>query len=74
MYYLRSRYYQSDLERFINADLLIEANLFNYSNCQPVNMVDNNGFDAVWITDTAMFSHASLLIQNKHGKSHKRGK
>ncbi len=50
MYYLRSRYYYPELQRFIGADALLGKigkllahNLFFYGNNNPVVMVDNHG-------------------------------
>lgn len=50
LYYLQSRYYDSAMGRFINADAfattgqgLIGNNMFAYCNNNPVNLVDHNG-------------------------------
>lgn len=36
MYYLRSRYYNPELGRFINADTIIRGNLFSYCKSSPI--------------------------------------
>lgn len=57
-YYLQSRYYNPDMCRFLNADdtemLLTHAvdvigiNLFSYSNNNPINMLDKDGYSPLW--------------------------
>ena len=54
MYYLQSRYYNADWGRFVNGDdtdilqleqgQLLEANLFAYCANNPINMIDEDGF------------------------------
>ncbi|MDT8716237.1 RHS repeat-associated core domain-containing protein [Clostridium sp. 19966] len=62
LYYLQSRYYNSDWGRFINADgdigvqgNLLSHNLFAYCKNNPANGVDSEGFSALsvfgWIID-----------------------
>ena len=43
LYYLRSRYYNPSMCKFINSDSLLSANLFAYCNNHPVLCVDSNG-------------------------------
>ena len=50
MYYLKSRYYDPDLGRFINADVVVGSvgqtmgmNLYAYCKCNPINLVDEDG-------------------------------
>ena len=43
LYYLRSRYYQPSFGRFLNADTLVEKNLFIYCSNSPVIKVDTSG-------------------------------
>ena len=43
MYYLRSRYYNPEFGRFINADTIIRGNLFSYCKSSPIAYVDYNG-------------------------------
>lgn len=52
LYYLRSRYYSSDMGRFINADVQISVyqqigcgNIFCYCNNSPTIKIDNEGFE-----------------------------
>ena len=47
-YYLRSRYYNANRGRFINADSVFDSiNLFNYCENTPVNRVDENGCSSI---------------------------
>ena len=43
LYYLRSRYYNTEWDRFINADIIIRGNLFAYCKANPVAYSDQNG-------------------------------
>ena len=45
LYYLRSRYYRPELYRFVNADALINPNLFGYCGNNPICRVDSSGCD-----------------------------
>ena len=45
LYYLRSRYYNPDWGRFINADSLVKGNLYCYCSNNPIGHVDPNGRD-----------------------------
>ena len=58
MYYLQSRYYNSELGRFINTDGLVGVtgellthNMFAYCLNNPVNMIDPSGFLCTSATD-----------------------
>ncbi len=44
LYYLRSRYYKSKWNRFLNADSLVRENLFCYCRNNTIIKVDRNGF------------------------------
>lgn len=46
LYYLRSRFYNPDLGRFINADALHYGNAFAYCRNSSVCRLDKNGFDS----------------------------
>ncbi len=57
MYYLKSRYYDPDLGRFINADAEVGSvgetmgmNLYSYCKCNPINLSDENGNWPSWAT------------------------
>ena len=73
-YYLKSRYYDPETGRFINADIYCDTmsnifgtNMFTYCNNNPVNQIDPEGTDAMWLQfpDGANgFGHTSLLIQD----------
>jgi RHS repeat-associated protein len=77
-YYLQSRYYNPELERFISKDdpsnnpgtNCIEDNLYDYCKNNPTNQQDSNGQDAIWIEASKnveildhAYGHTSLLIQ-----------
>ncbi len=53
LYYLRSRYCNLDVGRFINADTLIDDNIFRYCYSNPTNCYDPSGKDTIqeWDTD-----------------------
>ncbi len=65
-YYLQSRYYDSNICRFINADSaiylnkdsLIGINLFSYCKNDPINMMDINGKEAV----LSIYAIAKIII------------
>ena len=78
LYYLQSRYYDPKTGRFINADILIDANtgsplstnMFAYCENCPLYKIDTNGKDAWWIQSPSSANyagHTSLLIQEKPG-------
>ena len=58
MYYLQSRYYDPQISRFINADIVLDAeyvigfNLFTYCRNSPINAIDESGCLTVEITQT----------------------
>ena len=70
LYYLRSRYYNPCVQRFVNADIAMHRSLFTYCCNTPVNCFDNDGYDAIWITDTDGIGHSSVLIQDATGNWH----
>ncbi len=43
LYYLRSRYYNTEIKRFLNSDSYILGNLYSYCTKNPVNYYDPNG-------------------------------
>ena len=47
LYYLRSRYYNPEWGRFVNADSLIRGNLFAYCNNNPVIQKDESGRSSI---------------------------
>ena len=49
LYYLRSRYYSYQFCRFLNADSLLNRNLFLYCHNEPVRFVDINGKSEITI-------------------------
>ena len=56
LYYLKSRYYDPETGRFINADIYCDTmsnifgtNMFTYCNNNPVNQIDPEGTDAIWL-------------------------
>ena len=49
LYYLRSRYYNSVWQKFVNADSLIKGNLFSYSLNNPGVLSDADGKEAALV-------------------------
>lgn len=43
LYYLRSRYYNPEWKRFVNADVIMEGNAYSYCNDNPCNLTDDEG-------------------------------
>ena|GEM_PF-5675897 len=74
LYYLKSRYYDSDTGRFINADAIeiLQAtkydtnglNLFMYCNNDPINHVDHSGFIPVNTNLLRNLTNSSLLTRS----------
>ena len=75
LYYLQSRYYDPITGRFLNADVycntgnsVLSTNMFTYCNNNPVNQVDPEGTDAMWLqfSDAVKgLGHTSLLVRDK---------
>lgn len=53
LYYLRSRYYNSVWQKFVNADSLIKGNLFSYSLNNPGVLSDADGKEAALVQEWA---------------------
>ncbi|MBQ7247436.1 MAG: RHS repeat-associated core domain-containing protein [Lachnospiraceae bacterium] len=76
LYYLQSRYYDPEIGRFLNADagvfsnqMLQGLNVFQYCKNNPINMLDSNGFDAIWIqegNEARGMGHSGLLVQDEN--------
>ena len=77
LYYLQSRYYDPQAQRFISPDVYISTgqgiigyNMFAYCNNNPVNMIDLFGCDAIWIQEKNSAKgqgHSGLIVQNENG-------
>jgi len=74
LYYLKSRYYDAAIGRFINADGLNYLgangdlgtyNLFAYCSCNPINMSDSSGKWPQWIKDAANWVDDNILQPTK---------
>ena len=73
-YYLRSRYYDPENHRFINADciakteyLSISTNVLVYCLNSPVYCIDSSGTDAIWLQErdsAASMGHSGLMVQD----------
>ena len=62
LYYLRSRYYNNNCCRFINADSIINTNIFSYCKNEPVQYYDTNGRECSKCTDgVGRFSYIYYL-------------
>jgi len=74
LYYLRSRYYNVEENRFLSADegiivsnKLMTGNMYAYGKNTPICIEDSEGTDAYWLTDIDNvygFGHTSLLIED----------
>ena len=69
LYYLRSRYYDPDVGRFINADVyantgigLLGTNMFAYCNNNPINMIDKDGEAAINVIFAAVGGIVGWLL------------
>ena len=51
MFYLNNRYYVSHISRFLNADHLVDVNLYAYCLNNPVNRIDTNGTRSKFIPE-----------------------
>ena len=79
LYYLNSRYYDSNTGRFISADeyvytgqALLGANMFAYCLNNPVNYIDDEGTDAIYVANYGysgliIVGHALLYYQDDSG-------
>ena len=68
LYYLRSRYYRPEWCRFVTSDQIIKRSLFCYSDNTPINKIDTNGRDAIWLQErnSAFYQgHSGLLAQDE---------
>lgn len=82
MYYLQSRYYDPSVGRFVNADEAeiicesefdVHCNLFEYGNNSIINLIDPDGYDAVFVLDHTDYGlpiagHAVLCFEDRNGK------
>ena len=78
LYYLKSRYYDPETGRFINADIYCDTmssifgtNMFTYCNNDPVNQIDPEGMDAIWLQNPDAVDilfwkagHTSIMLQD----------
>ena len=79
LYYLRSRYYNPEWSRFVNADCFIEYetqisshNIFAYCRNQPINCIDSNGTFVFVLTtgleDIILFSDYDTQYDQNNSK------
>ncbi|MBO4261711.1 MAG: RHS repeat protein [Clostridia bacterium] len=81
LYYLQSRYYDPQTQRFISPDSYVSTgqgivgnNMFAYCNNNPANMIDLFGEDAIWLQERLSvnilgntYGHSGLMVQAKDG-------
>lgn len=60
LYYMRARYYQPELRRFLGEDPIWNKNLFAYVEGNPIRLIDPFGLDAE--SSVAQFFHTGHLI------------
>ena len=70
LYYLRTRYYKSVIERFINIDKflflnLFEINCFSYCASNPINLNDANGTATYNRTKAVEYAHNWAFARNR---------
>ena len=65
LYYLRSRYYNPQWGRFVNADCLPVRNLFLYCSNSPLRLIDSNGTEdgPTYLSATPTVGE---VLQNRH--------
>ena len=51
LYYLRSRYYNSNSNRFISSDSITINNIYSYTHNCPINGLDLDGYETKWVYD-----------------------
>lgn len=76
--YLRARYYQPAVGRFLTRDTYtgeeddpLSLHLYTYCGNDGVNAWDPSGHDAIWLNSNKSasgFGHAAVLIKNSHNK------
>lgn len=73
LYYLRSRYYNPEWGRFVNADALIKGNLYSYCLNNPIIANDLDGHETIWMWNmvqepeiASSFSNLELHTRLKH--------
>ena len=75
LYYVKSRYYDPEICRWINADSkantgqgIIGCNMFAYCLNNPTNYIDLSGKDAIVLYDSDAVGHIGAVIQDSDGK------
>ena len=76
--YLRARYYEPNVGRFLTRDTYTgeddepeSLHLYTYCENDGVNAVDPSGHDAIWLNSSESasgFGHSAVLIKNTHNK------
>ena len=72
LYYLRSRYYNPERSRFINADARIKGNLFSYCENRPCIRTDPSGLSSEWwfvITHLREAYEIGLYVEGRRCKN-----
>ena len=64
LYYLRSRYYNQDIGRFINADIIIEGNIYCYCQNKTIRFSDDDGLSSITsIIENAIDACAKVVTE-----------
>ena len=69
LYYLRSRYYNPNWGRFVNADALLTHNVFAYCNNMPISMQDPDGYLAFGSFSSVFVKYEDVLSKSQFHES-----
>lgn len=74
LYYIKARYYNSELGRFTTTDSVKSVNLYQYSENDPVNLTDPSGMYVVGTNGERAIKTKNGYYISKNSKSHKSNK
>ncbi len=68
LYFMRARYYDAEIGRFITEDPIWSANLYPYADCNPIVSIDPNGENPLGLTKDAIGLTKGLYDLYKSGE------